>query len=424
MNTRTPTVLLAALVAGAFGTQALGDTVLSDNDEVRAIVAEMLADAETRSSMLQAGNAGHDGAFFLASPDGNFRLNIKGFTQFRYNVNFNDNNTAGDDFEPGFNAPRTVMFFKGHIFEPELTYQIRFGFARTDGVARLDDAFIGYKIDENWSLRIGQGLHSFDREWYHGDVKLQTIERSLVALAFGGVRTQGVNLQYRNDDFRFIGAFTDGLRSHNTDFTADPADWALTGRVEFKLDGGWKNVIGPVTSPRGSEYAAMIGGAIHFEQGPNTTGTDEQSLFAWTADAVFKGDGWNLFFTGTGYHTEDEAGVSGADFDEYGFVAQGGYYISDKSELYVRYTALIPDSDRAPADETFDALAFGLNHYFHGHAARFSIQGEYFFDKTTDTVIGNFGNTGGRNPTSSLFGVLPSDEEGQFTLTLQFQLLF
>jgi len=69
-------------------------------DETRALVAEMLADAETRSSLLQnSATAGHDGKFFLASPDGNFRLNIGGQIQFRYNTVFldDDTRTAGDD---------------------------------------------------------------------------------------------------------------------------------------------------------------------------------------------------------------------------------------------------------------------------------------------------------------------------------------
>jgi len=67
----------------------------ANNDEVRALVAEMLADADTRSSLLMSGgNAGHDGKFFLADTDGNFRLNVGGQVQFRYIANFGDSNAA------------------------------------------------------------------------------------------------------------------------------------------------------------------------------------------------------------------------------------------------------------------------------------------------------------------------------------------
>src|SRR5438128_1810850 len=66
---------------GAFAQQ-------TSSDEVRATVAQMLNDAESRSSLLAGGDAGHDGRFFIAG-DG-FRLNIGGLLQFRYVANFRD----------------------------------------------------------------------------------------------------------------------------------------------------------------------------------------------------------------------------------------------------------------------------------------------------------------------------------------------
>ena len=59
--------MLGGLCAGVL---ALGGTAAaepwSESDEVRAVVAEMLADAEGRSSLLQSGGtAGHDGGFFI-----------------------------------------------------------------------------------------------------------------------------------------------------------------------------------------------------------------------------------------------------------------------------------------------------------------------------------------------------------------------
>ena len=167
MSKRIQVAALAALASTALGAQTFADaSALSNNDEVRSIVAEMLADAETRSSMLQSASAGHDGAFFLASPDGNFRLNVKGFMQFRYHLNFtSDDNTVGDDFQPGFSNPRTLLFFTGHIFDSALTYQIRMNFSRATGAAFLDDAFIAYKYDENWSdreMKAGPGIATTD----------------------------------------------------------------------------------------------------------------------------------------------------------------------------------------------------------------------------------------------------------------------
>lgn len=427
-QTRRASCLLAALgTAAASGAVSAATTpALTDSDGVRALVTEMIADAEGRSSLLQSGaTAGHDGSgFFLASPDGAFKLNVKGFMQFRYHLNFRDGNSIGDDFTPGFSAPRTVMFFKGHVFD-DIDYQIRFNFSRATGTAGLDDAWVRFHLDDNWTMRAGQGLFAFDREWYHGDVKLQTIERSMVALMFGGVRAQLVDFKYQNDDFRAIFTYSDGLRSLNTDLGASPADYAFTARGEWKLNGDWKTVTGAVTSPRGSEGGFALGGALHYEKGPDTgvPGSVEQDLFAWTADLNYKDDGWNVLASATGYHTTDEAGVAGADFDEFGAMIQGGVYVSDDVEIFGRYSVIIPDSNRA-ADDNFNTLTLGANYYIHGQAVRFTVEGQLFLDATTDTVAGNFGGAGGRNPASSLFGVLADDDDNQFTLSAQLQLLF
>jgi hypothetical protein len=69
-----------------------------------------------------------------------------------------------------------------------------------------------------------------------------------------------------------------------------------------------------------------------------------------------------------------------------------------------------------------NTFTLGLNWYIHGQAARFTIQGEWFLDATNDIVIGNFGNRGGRNPTSPLFNSLASDDQ-QVAVTARFQLL-
>src|SRR6185369_9919421 len=55
-------------------------------EEVKALVREVLSDADTRASLTaKSVSAGHDkGGFFLASEDGKFRLNIGGQLQLRY----------------------------------------------------------------------------------------------------------------------------------------------------------------------------------------------------------------------------------------------------------------------------------------------------------------------------------------------------
>ena len=54
-------------------------------DEIRNLVHDVLADADTRTSMLRSGlTAGRDRSFFLASADNSFRLEIAGQVQVRF----------------------------------------------------------------------------------------------------------------------------------------------------------------------------------------------------------------------------------------------------------------------------------------------------------------------------------------------------
>ena len=53
--------------------------------EIRGIVNDVLADADTRASLRDSGvTAGWNNGFFLQSPDGRFRLNVGGMVQARY----------------------------------------------------------------------------------------------------------------------------------------------------------------------------------------------------------------------------------------------------------------------------------------------------------------------------------------------------
>ncbi len=93
MNFKTSAFAIAALAVTAGGTTAIAASS-TESDDVRALVAEMIADAESRSSLLQSGGtAGHDGNFFLSSADGNFTLKMSGQLQTRYTLNFNDDLT-------------------------------------------------------------------------------------------------------------------------------------------------------------------------------------------------------------------------------------------------------------------------------------------------------------------------------------------
>ena len=78
-----------------------GDNWLTEQRaaEIRGIVTDVLADADTRASLQGSGaNAGYDGGFFISSSDGNFSLKLNILQQIRYT--FNDRSNAPDSGDP------------------------------------------------------------------------------------------------------------------------------------------------------------------------------------------------------------------------------------------------------------------------------------------------------------------------------------
>lgn len=435
-QTKSLCVLAGAALSLGGAAFAQGDAwTTQSTDEVRAIVAEMMADAETRSSLLQSGGtAGHDGKFFLASPDGNFRLNIGGQVQFRYALNFVDStNPASDDFEQGFQTRRTKLEFSGHIFQPGLFYKVVGAFDRgnSGGNFDLEDAYFGYQWDNGFSVRWGQFKLPFLREELVSSKYQLMVDRSVTNEIFNQDRSQGIELSYEAEMWRFFLAFSDGFNSDNTDYAVGAggatglgeADYAFTGRVEFLFSGDWKQ-FRDFTSWRGSDFGMMLGAAAHFEDSPDTTaaaqpaGNDE--FLAYTIDLSFEGDGWNLYGAFVGNHVENDT-PGAPEVDNFGFVVQGGLFLTDELELAARFDMVIPDDQFGPGtDDEFSTITAGINYYMHKHAAKFSLDVAYYLDDSSQNFL-----VGATDPDTGInrFGGGAGGED-EVAIRAQFQLLF
>lgn len=439
----------AVMHAAGSGSVLAGGSAAASRDDVRALVAEVLSDADQRTSLLGDGSAGggHDGKnFVLADASGAFKLVVASQIQFRYQMNFRDSQEGGtnaapgrvnDDFESGFEARRTRLIFKGNIVDPKLFYYIQGDFSRSGGDFGLLDAYAGYKYDGGFTLKWGQFKSPFMREELVSDMYQLAIERTSMNTAFSQDRSQGVEGGYRNDHINLALAFTDGFNSKNSEFGTvnglgnfgfvrggRESDWALTGRLDWKVAGDWKQ-FETFTSEPGSGYGCLLGVAGHVEGsandiGANVEGTDTQGdtiYSSWTVDMSVEGDGWNLFAAGVGaYQNTGLQGFSDRSTADYGLAVQGGFYLPDTDwELFARYDAIFQDSDRDPdgSDDSFDTVTFGTNYYWAGQAAKFSFDVQWFLDESTALMTSNSGN-----------GFLRTTEENEVNLRFQFQILF
>lgn len=429
---------LVLLAGAALSLSATAAFAQNNSDEFRSIVAEAMADAESRTSLLAAGDAGHDGRFFI-SGDG-YRLNIYGLLQVRYVFNSRDDRPQNtffnnDETEQGFQIRRAKVGFSGDI-NKDWFFNIRTSWDEVgdDSGAALDYAFGGYKFANGVRTTVGQFKLPLLREELVSDAKQLAADRSVTNNAFSQGYSQGIAFDYEAEAWRVSGAFSDGLNSANTDIInnenynsvgnfshSGEAEYAFTGRFEYMFGGNWK-MFEDFTSEKGQDFGGLLGVAAHWQQSTNSLDINDadRNTFQFTVDASLEGDSWNLFAAYIGRFDDWRQAGNDEDFYDSGLVGQGGWRFAQNTEVFGRYDAIFADGDRfSDGDDTFQFLTFGLNQYWAGHAAKGTLDVVWALDGT-----GNL-SAGGINPLPDTgVGLLGDIEENEFTIRAQFQLLF
>lgn len=450
---RKTNVLLFAGAALGMGTTA----VASDLDLDRAYAAELRADANGRTSLLQAGGgSGHDGMFHIGDASGANRLNVRGVMQFRYMANFRDSSAAiGADNETtiGFQMARAKLIFDGNVINENLSFRIDGDFgqpanggstagggaagADNFGVFTLHNAYAAYAFEgegSGWTVMWGQmKAPVLYEEFGNEDWMGLAVERSLVNELFTGGYTQGIGFNYQADQWSFTGVINDGAGTANSPYNfqavGNPeADFGLTARLDWKIQGDWAQ-FADMTSFRGSNMGARLGGAFHYQHNGDTnpsfaaTGVPTaEDTFVYTIDGAVEGDGWNLYAAFVGNHIEFQSTTGFSDIDNFGVMVQGGVFLTNDFEVFGRYDGLFLDSATpgfvAAADDSFNFLTVGGNYYFvpESHAAKFTGDIVFSFNDTLP-------NGGGVLPDNTT-GLLGDVSDGEVLLRLQMQLVF
>lgn len=385
-------------IALAAGLALSAPSIAQTTEESRALAAELLADAAGRTSAIE-------GAAFVPE--------IGGYFQLRYNWNNRSDSSLVNDNTNGFQIAQTKLWATGKVYSDKIGYRVQAQYPRDGGSLVLDDAFGTYMIDDDTKVTWGQFKTPILREENMSDYKQLSINRSVMHAEFGQGRSQGVVMIYTKGPIRVAGAFTDGLKTANTDFdSAAESDYAFTGRFDWRCCGDdWKPGE-QFTSFRDDPTFGQVGAALHYQSGGDTFNTSDTSTFLATIDAQFKGPGWNVFGAGVWRCTDP---MVGDNIDDFGLLVQGGIFVADQTELFGRVDSVIPDGDR-PNDDPFTTLTFGANHYIspNSHVAKLTGEVLYFLDEQASSIV----------TPSTLTGVLPSGDDGQWTFRVQMQLVF
>lgn len=392
-------------------------------EEIKALVHEVLADADTRASLAGGGiTAGHNGKkFFLADEDGKFLMNIAGRIQVRY-IHALDNDSMDND-DSGFQIRRMKFQFDGYVTSPKFTYKVVIATNRDTALAYLEEAQFGYAITDQVTFNAGRFKAPFSREELTSSGKQLAVERSLVEELFTVGFTEGFGLTWQDHNFRVSGMFNDGYQegegpSKTNDYDKDKSVLAMTGRVDWRAMGNWKQMA-DFNAWSGEEMGLFFGAAAHYQVADNTNtalGQDGQ-FFAWTTDGSFEYMGMAIFGSLYGRHFSNDPNIT--NYDQYGAVAQVSYFvIPDTLEPFVRIewydlngVTFVGNDDAFASASNSEGylLTLGGNYYFKKHNA-----------KVTADVVYSFNGI----PKSESGLGIPSGPAGTIVFRTQFQLEF
>lgn len=359
-----------------------GDAWLTEQraSEIRGIVTDVLADADTRSSLQGSGaGAGYNGGFFMSSADGNYSMKLNVLEQVRWTFNNRNDAGTGEDQTWGFENKRTRLTFGGNMVDSTWSYKVAYYFAYSNDVefdadgAVLADAFVSKDMGGGLSFTVGQFKLPFSGEYGTDAGNLQFNDYSTISNTFADGYGQGLMLSYSADAFRAAVAYVNALNQVDADWGAgSPSDeYALTGRAEFKLSGTWDQ-FNNAMSFRGEEMGVLIGAGVNWADS-NTAGNGD--VFGATVDVTVDFGGANVM--GAFYWDNNDDAPAGAE-NPYGFTLQGGVFVSDDVELVARYE--YGDLDTNLDSNDFSTLTFGANWYMAQNTAKLGVNFGYAFD--------------------------------------------
>ena len=416
--------------------------------EIRGLVQDVLADADTRTSLQGAGMVGgHDGNFFIASPDGNFRLEIGGLIEARWALNSRNgiNNSAfSSGTNWGFEVSRARFDFGGHVIDDSWRYKLRVSFGldsvtsisgTTQGgdpftvnvpadrsVAQIDLGYVEKVLDNGFSVRAGQFKAPFLREELVEAENQLAVERSLLNEYFNQDRSVGVQGNWSTDNLRAAvfygnqignGVFS-AFNSKGSSALTNSTSFAVAARIEWMIAGSSFRQFDNFTSKPGEEFGAMVGGAVFYQDynvRGNFAGAEDE--FGVTIDASVEFGGANLYGA---FIYGNQKGVQGTATDSrvnpYGFLVQGGIYVTPDVELFGRYEYGDLDTPMGSDRTKLNVVTVGAN-WFLSNNVRATFDLVYSIQELGAFAFGN----------ADMLADAPG-EDGQFAIRAQLQLAF
>jgi hypothetical protein len=417
------------------------------SEQVRGIVQDVLADADTRASLQGSGaTSGYDNGFFVQSADGKWSMKINGLFQERFNVGHQPapwNGATNDQKETafGFETTRAALNFSGELAGVAY-YNARLDWSpyNTGGgnglsASELEWAYGGWHVNDNWSVQMGRQKMNVMRGFMVNAEDQQAIERSSYNYYWASSQiTNGVMVKGAWDNFRMNGMFSNGAtnvaNTANQGWQANQNSWAVTGRAEWLLQGDWAQ-FDHIGSTKGGTSGMLLGvgggylrgAAVNAGGAPNTN-TPKNWLVS--GDLSYQADGWNVY--GSSSYQRTNNGATGVDdTNSIGFEVGAGMHVSDDDELYARWQWINPGFGSGQFSSTLNMATIGWNHYIAGPNAKVSVDWSWNFSDPSavnNSGAGGWGYTGWWNNTAGGAGATNTTTGSQWLLRTQLQVSF
>ncbi|MGF1632964.1 MAG: porin [Phycisphaerae bacterium] len=369
--------------------------------------AQVLQDAADRSRLIAVGGftAGYDGKFALQSEDGSFRIEPGFHFQFRSIANFRDD-VDGDDWNAthGFELRRAKPDIGGNVFTEDFTYYFLFDVSRNDGSTKIEQAWVQYAFENDWAVRLGQFATPVFKEQLHSAKRQLAVERSFlntVVTGAGQAVSQGVEAIYKGEQLGLAFAFHDGFNSLNTAALVDEPDFGVSARAEYFFAGDRKQYA--TFTADGNEQDLLVAGVAG-----DFTQSGSEDVYRYTADLQWENTAGTGAFAAFYARTTEDDDTSTTD---YGLLLQANQMVADDIEVFAQYGLILLDEEAVvlgQAEDTYNLLVIGVNHYYKGHAAKVTIDAVYLPDGS---------------PQNDTTGGILASPDTQFIIRGQFQLL-
>lgn len=309
--------------------------------------------------------------------DNGFTAQLNTLVQTRYTFTDEDED-SGDRNTSSFDITRARILVSGTALNKEFAYFVQPDFVGNGKNPTLLDAYVEWRPNETWDIRMGQYKTNLSRQFLNSDTKLQFPDRSAASQYFDLGRQAGASATGRwlDDNLTVTAGIYNG-ESDGEGINRSGRDTKHTGIVSVRYV-----ALGKIDSfeegdiNHSEEAGLSFGSSYAFsdrEQGIGEDGlTEDNEVNTVAVDANFKYSGWSA-------HAEIYSGTTDPDVskdaDAVGFYAQLGWAFNPKTmEVAVRYSLVDCDDGAAGAEcsglDKINEVTAGLNYFFWGHSLK------------------------------------------------------